>query len=1066
MNSLHSSNGVAPGRAPSRRGSSTHLYSPSVARSPLNGFARDMEEYKEKPVPTAASVASAYMQKELELLHGPMANHQSETVVILQDACYGHRFSRPRTSKAVLSTIVERPERVQAAVLGLSMAYVRLGERHCDGKYPIHPDLDPMSISNIPFRIHKTDRTLPLNSIAVTHVHGAKKWMEELKMMCDAAETKLALNMSELRRPEMNRGSDAGTPEKFHDGDLYLCPESLNAFEGALGAVCEAVDQVFNDSPHKRAFVAVRPPGHHCSAVHPSGFCWVNNVHVGIMHGILTHGVTHAAIVDFDLHHGDGSQAIAWQHNRRGLPRNVAAWKKTSVGYFSVHDINSFPCEQGDEEKIKNASLCIDNAHGQAIWNVHLDEWKTDLDFWKLYRTKYCVILEKARNYLRTQAERYRSSGQVPKAAIFLSAGFDASEWECEGMQRHKVNVPTGFYARLTRDVVNLASEEGLGVEGRIISVLEGGYSDRALYSGVLSHLSGLAGNESMLPKEESPGGLAYEMGNRIGPFSRRNTLTDSEMKFKTAEFPFDPTWWSASELDRLDAALAAPPPEQIKRVRSVTPGNYCSPTQASTAKAVDPTKFRRSLAGYSPSHVPISRPPTPPPPDVSWTAAAHELSKLLIPKDRQVNSCSFEDLNAEAIKAKRERQSLLSQNGASDSIDENATVPVTGPTRKSLRERKPTKPSQAENEGSRTRRKTVGSPPVLATEKAMARGIPPQNGSKLTRQPSRRFSGTPTLMTAEAVGAIPRPKTSQTIRAESSMSVRTDVSSILNVKKTRPTAPFKKESARAPRKGKPPVTKNDSKLGQPAAISETTSDKSNGVAPVPLKESSLGSSGTSAPATTNTGGDMDKITNGMKRIRINVLTKEKKEAREKAEAEKRAAEQKAKQETKSAEEVRILSSPVENGTVLPVATSGAQLDCARNEAEGLGVLINSEPELPKIESRSPTIPTILTPLEPKQAPFPYISPVEHTQRDVTSPSPQKKAPLHAFHVPSFPLSPSRKGGHGFTSTSDIPFSPQPVQETWPMSKVNIPGLAGSPMEGKTMDRGIWEIPESPERRR
>lgn len=94
--------------------------------------------------------------------------------------------------------------------------------------------------------------------------------MEELKIMCDNAEQKLAMNGKELTRPEMTRSPDQGAPTKLHEGDLYLCSESFNAMEGALGAVCEGVDAVFQGSangkgPH-RTFVAIRPPGHHCSA--------------------------------------------------------------------------------------------------------------------------------------------------------------------------------------------------------------------------------------------------------------------------------------------------------------------------------------------------------------------------------------------------------------------------------------------------------------------------------------------------------------------------------------------------------------------------------------------------------------------------------------------------------------------------------------------------------------------------------------------------------------------------------------------------------------------------------
>lgn len=223
------------------------------------------------PRHTAVSIASNHFKKELEIHNKEdrAASEAADTIVILHDSCYGHRYSRPRTSKASLSTIVERPERIHASILGLSVAYVRLGERHMEGQYPLHPAKDPAAIPNTPFRIRKTTRRLPLSSQAVTNVHGVK-WMEELKMMCDNAEQRLALNGKELTRPEMTRSPEQGTPTKLHEGDLYLCSESLNAMEGALGAVCEGVDAVFQGStngkgPH-RTFVAIRPPGHHCSA--------------------------------------------------------------------------------------------------------------------------------------------------------------------------------------------------------------------------------------------------------------------------------------------------------------------------------------------------------------------------------------------------------------------------------------------------------------------------------------------------------------------------------------------------------------------------------------------------------------------------------------------------------------------------------------------------------------------------------------------------------------------------------------------------------------------------------
>lgn len=793
----------------------------------------EMSEFKIPPTPQ--SVASDHFKAELEIHHGEEPRLPAETVVILNDACYGHRYSRPRTSKANLSTIVERPERIKAGVLGVSAAYVRLGERHQDGSFPIHPDQDPKKLPSVPFLIQKTTRRLPITSQTVTNVHGTK-WMEELKIMCDTAEAKLATNGKELVRPEMDRGPNAEEPQKLHEGDLYLCAESLEAMEGAMGGVCDAVDAVFKPEGPKRAFVAIRPPGHHCSASYPSGFCWVNNVHVGIMHGILSHGLTHAAIIDFDLHHGDGSQQIAWQHNSRAVKaaKNAAAWKKTSIGYFSLHDINSYPCETGDDEKVMNASICIDNAHGQNVWNVHLQPWKTEDEFWALYETKYTILLEKARSYLASQAEHLRATGHNAKAAIFLSAGFDASEWEGSGMQRHKVNVPTEFYARLTRDVVRIGEEVGTAVEGRVISVLEGGYSDRALCSGIMSHVCGLAG--------------ASATGKGDG---------------------YNPHWWSASELERLETALLTPPPEPPKPPRNVTPPTYCSPTQASTARSVAP---RRSMSGLHQhalmaanrplSPIP-SRIPSTPAPEVSWTVAACELSKLLIPRDRQTDSCTHTDLNAEATKARRERQ-LAQANSSSDAS--TAGVPERPSTRMALRERKAKQTAIKEEDTDDDRANAV-----RAGETGMPRG-----GARAAR--SRRLSAASTIV-PDSIDSSPsrrysamsmeddgRPETSHSIRPESSMSVRPPANS-LAVKKTR--GPVKNNAAlQAPK----PQRKTST-----STIGSARSSNASLVSPTPASHSMADTQ----PSNGTNGDGVDSLTGGMKKVKITLITQAQKEARE-----------------------------------------------------------------------------------------------------------------------------------------------------------------------------------------
>lgn len=769
------------------------------ARSPLP----PPTEEPSRPPPTSASVAREFFAKELESHDaGGNAAQEPQAVAILQDDCYGHRFSRPRTSRANLSTIVERPERIHASVLGLATAYVRLGGRHAEGHAAPHPSKLPSNFSPPPFRIQKTARRLPLRSLAVTAIHGAQ-WMSELGQMCDAAESKLALSGKELSRPSatgQHNGSTHTEQPKLHEGDLYLCSESLHALEGALGGVCEGIDSVFREQGPKRAFVCIRPPGHHCSADMPSGFCWLNNVHVGIGHAVLTHGLTHAAIIDFDLHHGDGSQSIAWAHNSRvaSMPKNVPVSKKTAIGYFSLHDINSYPCEMGDDDKVRNASLCIENAHGQNIWNVHLQSWKTEAEFWQLYEDKYSVILTKARDFLRIHAEKLRQAPThpEPKAAIFLSAGFDASEWESPGMQRHQVNVPTSFYARFTRDVIALAEEEGLGVGGRIISVLEGGYSDRALMSGVLSHISGLAVSTGS-PRQPVVGNrLSQEMSRRLGRLDINgdslNGLANGTTKGGIE--PFDSDWWSLSQLEEIEALVNPPAPVAApKKQRTEVKTTYTSATQSYSAKIVSPPQGRRSFPGASLHQVPNSRPPSPPPPVVNWATAAHELSKLLVPSDRETRSCKPEDLNAEASRARRDRYSTI---GLPTSIQ----APVVDAKRMQLRDRKGKTAHHGSDEEEEkllsraNRRKTIADVSLLASDMEPESSLP-NHHAQPARHTRRRssISSNASSMTAEKSSDFSRSST-------------IDKPEPFVVKRSRAPAPRPEGAKPKPVKKQPPV--------------------------------------------------------------------------------------------------------------------------------------------------------------------------------------------------------------------------------------------------------------------
>jgi histone deacetylase HOS3 len=830
----------------------------------------------EVSAPTASSIGADHFQKELR--RHESLDLQSKTLVVIQDACYGHRFSRPRTSKAALSTIVERPERLRASILGLSTAYVRAGKRHAGASFAPHPDLELDLLPPPPFQIRKTSRMVPLNSPVVTHVHG-NKWMDDLKVMCDAAESRLALNGKELVRPKTAEKDDGANAQKLHEGDLYLCSESLNALQGALGGVCEAVDTVLNASSTRRAFVCIRPPGHHCSSGHPSGFCWLNNVHVGIAHAAMTHGLTHAAILDFDLHHGDGSQAIAWEQNQRAVAaaKNAAPYKKTAIGYYSLHDINSYPCEMGEEEKVRNASVCVDNAHGQSIWNVHLESWKTPDDFWRLYERKYSILLDKARDFLKYHTDRLLNTpgSPVPKAAIFLSAGFDASEWEGAGMQRHKVNVPTDFYARFTADVVRLAEEQGLGTDGRIISVLEGGYSDRALASGVLSHLSGLADSQSSAHKEngEPQSRLASEMRGRLGwdnGFTEQRDLALEQMP----TFSFETDWWAPNLLDEIEALAYPPPPPPVKKGREKSGPTFFSPTQSSSAKVVLAPRDRKS-SGYSAMDEFIPQPL----PEVDWATAAHELWKVLIPSARQTMSCRPEDLNAEASRARREKFTVT---------DSSPATPGTEAKRMQLRERKP-------------KSSLPGTPPLSTPRR------PSSRSSRRTTIGSVSDLPDPTLE------AAPSKDASQQRRRQSAVSVASDAGE--PARDTGRRTPTRASSRPAPVvssnptgvvAGKKPPVSSGSRTGTPKR--SVSPRKAPPIPKVPSlylnNHSATSASETGSQSGTDTlrsengdrrEGDVDSIASGMTKLSIKMKVPS---PEENVLRDKKAAEQKVKKPT------------------------------------------------------------------------------------------------------------------------------------------------------------------------
>ncbi|KAL9637089.1 MAG: hypothetical protein Q9164_002423 [Protoblastenia rupestris] len=1108
LGSLQGGSGATPPRSPVIRRTSSYLASsPNTTMSGRSSLPPPVEETPKPPV-TAVSVAHDFFQKDLEVNHsGSELRGDAQTVVILQDDCYGHRYSRPRTSKAGLNTIVERPERIHASLLGLATAYVRLGGRYADGQAAPHPKRNPTSLPSIPFKIHKTARRLSLRSSAATAIHGSK-WMNELSVMCDAAESKLAMGGKELSRPiENEQTNDTANAKKvkFHEGDLYLCSGSLNALEGALGGVCEAVDVVFSERGARRAFVCIRPPGHHCSADMPSGFCWLNNVHVGIGHAAMTHGLTHAAIIDFDLHHGDGSQAVTWAHNSRiaTMSKNTPMSKKTSIGYFSLHDINSYPCEMGDDEKIRNASLCIENAHGQSIWNVHLQPWKTEAEFWALYEDKYLVVLTKARAFLKGHSDRLRQAPihPTPKAAIFLSAGFDASEWESSHMQRHQVNVPTSFYARFTRDVVMMAEEEAIGVDGRVISVLEGGYSDRALMSGVLSHLSGLTLSTGMSRPFSSSYGFGHEMARRLGELDNGEPIQGISSSRKTVTDLFDPSWWSLPFLEEVEALVNPPPPAAVpKRQRNEVRPTYSSATQSYTAKIVSSPQGRRSVSGSTtPGHHPISaepRTPSPLPPDVDWATAAHELSKLLVPSDRETKSCKPEELNAEATRARRDRQSSIGLPVDPMPIDSK---------RMQLREKRSKQAAAHEEEkvlpSRASRRKTIADVTLLAQGSKQSPSIPEMPNVERTTKPMRRRSS------VASVSSFTTDKGSEF-----------SMSSIAETQAGREPLTVKKAQAPASSRPEPAKAKVAKKtIPSPRMPSNSSTASNTQKAPNGIKEGPKHQ-------------DVDQLSSGMKQmsIKLTVPPREEYEARQ---AKSKPAPRGRTTKTTTTKAMKPTSPTKSKAKALSKAKSGTGISATTDNpvSDGAGDSRNNTPETrPEVgvkedfvqesqlpsqaptqkyssagDDSSPLDPSYSQQIAPSTQSPPFLPPQQPDPNPTTLPPlpPSSPSGIIPSSEPSTPITAKRTKQDlpVFTSTSSISFANKaaaPSSGIEPMmsaandsandgykplapmssnAQITAPARPGNQdrrmdlgqplpkVEGKGSEKSIWDIPDTPQ---
>jgi len=233
-------------------------------------------------------------------------------------------------------------------------------------------------------------------------------------------------------------------------GDTNVCPRSYEVALLAAGAGMVAVDAVC-EGRARAAFCAVRPPGHHATPTAGMGFCVFNNVAVAVRHAQRAHGVGRVLIVDWDVHHGNGTQD--------------AFYDDPSVFYFSVHQMGHYPMRLTG--KGYSDETGTDGAEGTNM-NVPLPAGAGDEQVLSALTSRLVPAMR-----------------DFAPELVFISAGFDCRVGDPLG---HLTVTDEGF-ARMTRVVMDVAAA---WAGGRVISMLEGGYDLDGLASGVAAHVRAL----------------------------------------------------------------------------------------------------------------------------------------------------------------------------------------------------------------------------------------------------------------------------------------------------------------------------------------------------------------------------------------------------------------------------------------------------------------------------------------------------------------------------------------------------------------------------------------------
>jgi acetoin utilization deacetylase AcuC-like enzyme len=235
------------------------------------------------------------------------------------------------------------------------------------------------------------------------------------------------------------------------EADTVVSRQSFDVALRAAGTACDAVDRVLKDD-HSRACCLTRPPGHHALADDPMGFCLFNNVAVAARQAIAKHKLSRVLIVDWDVHHGNGTQDIFYDD--------------AEVYFLSAHRFPFYPGSGTREE----------TGTGKGLGTV----FNMPVEYGTARRQYFAEFLQ----LLADCAKRCRPE------LVLISAGFDAHRLDPIG----SLDLETEDFAVLTRLVLDVADEY---CQGRCVSVLEGGYNVQALAESVEQHLTVIADRDA-----------------------------------------------------------------------------------------------------------------------------------------------------------------------------------------------------------------------------------------------------------------------------------------------------------------------------------------------------------------------------------------------------------------------------------------------------------------------------------------------------------------------------------------------------------------------------------------